>query len=201
MLAAVRYHAAEAFAQLACALPYAERDGLYRQVRYYLTLPGVAEDALSKLTGPDGMISFASIERSLYPDGAANGLRADGSVRFILESSWTNVKKDLQLGKYGENWMSLPGIRPAVPKADFFSYNSLSQIVTQASAAEQKLRELEGWIAPAAVAATQGDRVAEQTAMRRFLDAVTEGATAIPQSICALSAQILTSMGLAMYPY
>jgi hypothetical protein len=28
MLAAVRYPAAEAFAQLACALPYAERDGL-----------------------------------------------------------------------------------------------------------------------------------------------------------------------------
>jgi len=200
MFAAVRYHAAEAFAQLAYTLPYVEQDSLYRQVRSYLELPGMAEDASRKLTAPDGTITLGSIER-WFQQGASTGTRADGSVRFILESFWDNVKKDLQLGKYGEQWMSLPAIVGPTPKIDFFSYSSLLQIVWQTPAVDQKVRELQGRLKLAEAASAQGDRVGEQAAMKGFLDTVAAGTTAKPPSISPLGAQILTSMGRAMYPY
>ncbi|MBL8219411.1 MAG: DUF1559 domain-containing protein [Bryobacterales bacterium] len=199
MYAKIRFRAAEAFLQLAQLLPYAEQDNLYRQVRQYVTDPGVTQSTFRMLQGPDGKISFGSIDNSFHT-GGANFAMADGSVRSIVHSLWEGVKSDLQLGVYGEQWRSVLGIVPAVQQADFFSYGSLSAITGQTPATQQKIRELQGFLAQAQAAADRGDRSAEVAAMDAFLRAGAAGTAEVPPSLSAPGGQMLNAMGRAAYP-
>ena len=200
IFAKIRARAAEAFLQLVQLLPYLEQDNLYRQARQYVSDPGVIQSTFRMFQGPDGKVSFASIDNSFHT-GGANFAMMDGSVRMIGYSLWEGVKSDLQLGVYGEQWQTLGGIVPAVQQIDFFSYRSLSAIVAQLPAVQQKVRELQSLLAQAESASARSDRSGEQAAMDAFLDATAAGSVSNPPSISPLGGQILNSMGRSAYPY
>jgi prepilin-type processing-associated H-X9-DG protein len=200
IFAKIRARAAEAFLQLVQLLPYLEQDNLYRQARQYVSDPGVIQSTFRMFQGPDGKVSFASIDNSFHT-GGANFAMMDGSVRMIGYSLWEGVKSDLQLGVYGEQWQTLGGIVPAVQQVDFFSYRSLSAIVAQLPAVQQKVRELQSLLAQAESASARGDRSGEQAAMDAFLGAAAAGSLENPPSISPLGGQILNSMGRTAYPY
>jgi hypothetical protein len=122
-------------------------------------------------------------------------------VRFIAESLWQGVKSDLQLGVYGEQWRSVLGIVPAVQQADFFSYSSLLAITGQVPAVQSKVRELQGLLGQAQIAAERGDRTGELAAMDAYLGAATAGTVVTPPALSPLGGQILNAMGRAAYPY
>ena len=198
--AKIRLRAAEGFLQLVQLLPYIEQENLYRQVRQYVNDPGVISSSIRALQGPDGKVSFASIDNSFHTGGINVGL-GDGSVRFISYSIWEGIKSDLQLGAYGEDWRSLPGVAPSVQQVDSFTYGSLSTITGQVQADQQKVRELQDLLAQAQAAAARGDRAAELASMDAYLAAAAAGSAQSPPSLSPLSGQILNAMGRAVYPY
>jgi hypothetical protein len=122
-------------------------------------------------------------------------------------SCWATVRygpsviRDLQLGVYGEDWRSLPGIVPSLEQLDFFSYSTLSAITGQVPADQPKVRELQDLLAQAQTATGRGSRTAELAALDAYLAAVAAGTVQTPPSLSPLSGQILNAMGRAAYPY
>ena len=180
MFAKIRARAATAVGQLVALLPAkSDREALARQVPSYLNTPSVVGQVSQSLKGVDGNISFASINHSV----GANFAFGDGSVRFIVQAFWNAVKKDLQLGAYGEKWERLPGI--SAPSgitpgaADLFSFSTLSGLTSQFVFDQQTLALLRGFLAQAETAVKQGDKTTGQAAMNSYIAAFTPAGTAV----------------------
>jgi prepilin-type N-terminal cleavage/methylation domain-containing protein/prepilin-type processing-associated H-X9-DG protein len=200
IFAKIRLRAAEAFYQLASLLPHIEQDNLYREAARFVSDPGVIQNSLRPFQRADGLVSLSSIDEAFHT-GGVNAMMMDGSVRMISYSLWEGIKSDLQLGVYGEDWRSIGGIVPAIQQVDFFSYSSLSTVTSQVPAVQEKVRELESLLNQVEAAASRGDRVGEQAAMKEYLAAVAGGGASTPASIGPLGVQVLTSMGRAAFPY
>lgn len=189
IFAKIRFRAAEAFLQLVQLLPYAEQANLYRQVGQYVADPSVMQSTFRMLQGPDGKISFASIDTAFHSthSGGAHFVLMDGSVRSIATSLWDGIKSDLQLGVYGEQWQSSPGIVPAAQPTDFFTNSSLSAITGQAPATPQTVSDLQALLA--------------QSAIDSYIRAVNAASLQSPPTISPLGAQILIAMARAVSFY
>jgi prepilin-type N-terminal cleavage/methylation domain-containing protein/prepilin-type processing-associated H-X9-DG protein len=203
MFAKVRARAAVAIGQVVALLPTMASDPEYKyvSVRRYASAAG---QAIGILKGPDGTVSFDSVERAF---GGANLAFGDGSVRSVAYSFWSGAKHDLQLGAYGENWQSRPGIVPpdnggSSPAVDaVFGYENLAGLTSYFVPDNRLAEYLRGWLARAAEAAERGDKAAEQTAMKSYLQGVADGAAAETSAISPLGADTLDTMGRLAFPY
>jgi prepilin-type processing-associated H-X9-DG protein len=177
-----------------------ERAELARQVLPYVSGPNAATQAGVQLQGPNGQISFATMDHAL----GGNFLFADGSVRSIVHSFWNDVKRDLQLGVYGEDWKSLPGIAGQDlligGTTDFFSFprlRSLTSHLVPDAAAAARLRDL---LSQAETFLQQEDRKAAQQAAQRYIDTL-YGYTQGPKPLVSpLTADSLAAMARVAVP-
>lgn len=193
MFANVRASGAIVIAQLIALAPgTAEQTRLAGQVIPFLSAPGATEQAAARLQGRDGRVSLASIMAGL------GGQPAGGSLSSILDGLEAALRRDLQLGVYGEKWESIPGI--AVPAgasaARFFSYEmliSLTRTLVPVASTSQPLGAL---LARAEEAQRAGDRTGEQAALQAFIDAVAAAVTARPPTVTPLTGQGLMTVGI-----
>ncbi|MEZ5402190.1 MAG: DUF1559 domain-containing protein [Bryobacteraceae bacterium] len=203
MMAAIRNHAAESFAQVVALLPYVEQENLYRQARQYVLTPSLSGEAVRALQTSDGAVSIESISRGM----ACGDSFCDGAVRQITASLWASIAREMQLGAYGENtartfiksW-STSGDADDRP-AEFFSYDTLKQVTGFQIVSAGKDRELQGHLELASRRSALGDRTGEQQAMKAYMDAVKAASAGRAPSISPIAAQTLISMGSAMYPW
>ncbi|MBC7926094.1 MAG: hypothetical protein H7039_10605 [Bryobacteraceae bacterium] len=204
MFASVRAHAATAIAQLIALLPSAgERTSLTRQIIPWASTAGAVQQALDALVGRDGTISFASMEHH----AGANFAFGDGSVKFIFQSFWDSVKRDLKLGIYGEDWKTLPGVAAPDARAStrdsisLFRYGSLSGLTSYFISDPATLGSLGKLLAEAEAASVRRDRTAEQAAVQGWLEGIRKAAAAQPAVISPIGADALAAMGGVAYPY
>jgi prepilin-type N-terminal cleavage/methylation domain-containing protein/prepilin-type processing-associated H-X9-DG protein len=204
MLTSVRAHTAIAVGQLIALLPsVSEQSTLCSQVLPYLNSPGTADQASKSLAGPDGKVSFASIDRAV----GANFAFGDGSVRFISQTLWNSVKQDLQLGAYGEKWERLAGVDgPAgrqiiASSASLFDHASLAALTSYFIPDNQAALALRSLLVRAETAAKQGDKTAEQAAMKAYIEATAAGAAVRPPFISPLGADTLGAIGRVAFPW
>lgn len=194
--------AAIAIGQL-LALPAtaAERFELVRQVLPAAGQPSMAIRAAAPLVGSDGKISFATIDQAM----TNGGVSPDPTVRSIVLSFWLAVKRDLQLGVYGEKWDRLPGMGGddllVGGTTTHFSFSRLrsltSQFVTEPAAATQ-LRDL---LTRAETALERGDRRDAERAVQAYAAALA-GYTAGPKPVVTpLAADSLAAMARVAVPY
>lgn len=157
--------------------------------------------------GPDGTVSFGSLERA--HTGGVNPVFADGSVRFLKDSinaTWTRIKQAMQLGVYGENWQTLPGIRMtdalgSVPPATF-SLDALRELTAAFIADPQLLQTLLAQIGQVEAALSKGDRAAAQRASQTFERTVQGAAAAMPLPLLTpVAAQTVGGWGASSYQY
>lgn len=193
MFAKVRASGATAIAQLIALVPgTAEQTRLASQVIPFLSAPGATEQAASRLQGRDGRVSLASIMAGL------GGQPSGGSLSSILDGLEAALRRDLQLGVYGEKWESIPGIAvPAGASAgSFFSYEMLTSLTRTLVPVEPALQPLCALLARAEEAQRTGDRKSEQAALQAFIDAVSAAVTARPPAVTPLAGQGLMTMGV-----
>lgn len=207
ILDAARAHAAEAFSHIAALLPYEEQEALYRQLAPAVQQPGAGSSAFRVLAGPDGEVSLASVSRVF--DGTSNTIFF-GELAAILSAFWIAAARDLQLGAYAERWQSLPGLA-SVPDPDspdaapgtlpFFGYDSLASLTSRLVPGEAEAGQLQTCLWAAKQVAKDGNRPAEQAAMKSYLGTVIMSAGQKAPAISPINAQTLTSMGWASFPW
>jgi prepilin-type N-terminal cleavage/methylation domain-containing protein len=154
MFAGVRQHAATAMAALEASfrglgtMTPADIPGAYLQVR-------------NILTGRDGHVSFASIQ--------AAGSQFAPPARAIFDAFFVGLRREMQLGVYGEKWESLPGIgapeRPGTQSAEMFSYASIADVACSFLADEAPCGTVRNLASRASTAEKLGDLAAERGAV------------------------------------
>jgi prepilin-type N-terminal cleavage/methylation domain-containing protein len=174
MFAKVRADAAIAVGQLIGLAAGSEAQAqLASQVIAFLT-PGTAQQIAAKFAGPDGKVSHSSINN--YFNGRFL-TAADLKAETILRTFWEAVKRDMQLGVYGENWEQLPGI--AIPTSgsvvEFFSYKTLLSLTTSFVPAGDLRMTLESLLKHAQAASNRGDTATAQADLVAFRKAVESG--------------------------
>jgi prepilin-type N-terminal cleavage/methylation domain-containing protein len=192
MFANIRAHAAVAIGQLIGLLPTAvEQANLSKQVIPYVTSTGAVAEATSLLQGPDGTVSYSSIERAM----GINPVFVDGSVRSISNAFWNAVKQELELCVYGENCERIRGIRPGTganpAAADLFRYPSLAALTSYFVPKEEAATYLRGLLSRAEESEKQGDTVGEQAALKAYVEGVGTGAALQPPMISPIGAETL----------
>ena len=191
MFARVRASGATAIAQLMALAPAAEQDRLASQVIPFLSSPGATAQAAAPLQARDGTVSLASIMAALDSE------RPAGSVPSILDGLAAALRRDLQLGVYGEKWESMPGIAvPSASAAGFFSYEMLTSLTRTLVPVESASQPLCALLARAEEARRTGDRRGEQAALQAYLDAVAAAVAARPPSVTPLAGQGLITVGV-----
>jgi prepilin-type N-terminal cleavage/methylation domain-containing protein len=195
MFAKVRADAAIAVGQLIglAASPELQTQ-VASQVFAFLT-PGTMQQIADKFVGPDGKVSHKSVNN--YFNGRFL-TSADMKAEAILRTLWEAVKRDMQLGVYGENWEQLPGISVATsgPVGDLFSYRSLLSLTTAFVAPGDLRTTLESYLKSAQAAATLGDREVEQRDLASFRN--TFGAGVANQLVSPLHAETLIRLSLIL---
>lgn len=207
ILDAARAHAAEAFSHIAALLPYVEQESLYKQLAPLVQQPSAGGSAFRALAGAGGEVSLASISRVM--DGTPNTIFF-GEVAAILSAFWIAAARDLQLGAYGELWQSLPGLT-SVPDPDspdaapgtlpFFGYDSLASLTARLVPGQTEAGQLQTCLWAAKQVAKDGNRPAEQAAMKSYLGTIIMSAGQKAPAISPINAQTLTSMGWASFPW
>jgi prepilin-type N-terminal cleavage/methylation domain-containing protein len=151
-------------------LSSSDKESVYRQVRGLVESPATMEQVFRSLKGPDSAVSFLSIRDALVAF-------QDGALRGVLVSFWQALTSDMQLGAFGENWMSLPGIRqvPTVQGGPHvFSYDALT-VLTERYVLDAKLaKKLPGDLRAAEAAENRGDLSAKQRALQSYIGAIEE---------------------------
>lgn len=204
MFARIQAQLATTVASIVNLLPTtAERGELSTQILPYLSSPSVFRQA-DLLQTPDGKVSFATIQRNL---GGVNVMMGDGSVRGIRLSLWLGLKSDLQLGVYGEQWETLPGIGFAdamgsTPRTtELFSFESLRALTSFFVPNGSIASALRGLLTQAETAANQGNGTAQQGAMKAFFDGLAAAAALRPPQIGPLGTDTLAAIGRVQFPY
>jgi prepilin-type N-terminal cleavage/methylation domain-containing protein len=168
---------------LAMTPPGTMRTDLQQQVLSYVNSPATVNQVASQMQGPDGRISYASIENNL------GGMFAmgDGSVRAVRSGIWASLRQGLQLGIYGEKWQGLPGlavssILPA-SAGDLLTFGSARRLTSQLVQDRDVSTKLEGLLTTAETASNAGDRTTARTALSTFIDTVEKGAFVQPPPV------------------
>jgi prepilin-type N-terminal cleavage/methylation domain-containing protein/prepilin-type processing-associated H-X9-DG protein len=108
MAAQVLSHGARAVSCLTALLPFMEQENVHAATAEALRdpgrLPGLSE-ALRGFAGRDGKVSLAS-----FHSGGVNFVFGDGSVRDVVRGFTVDVLNAMQVGAYGEDWMSIGGV-------------------------------------------------------------------------------------------
>jgi prepilin-type N-terminal cleavage/methylation domain-containing protein len=209
MYAAIRARGAEAFRQLVALLPQMEQENVFRQVRAYVQARGVAGDVEKMMADTEGNIGFQSI--AAVTDGTSNTFLFAEAVP-ILSEFWRGIAQDMQLGAYGENVAQLKAPRTFIKSwstsgdaddrpTEFFSYQTLLDLTSALIPEAETSASLRGYVLTAVQHSARGDRGGEQSAMRTYIDMAAAGASQTPASINRLSAQTLTAMGWAAFPW
>lgn len=177
-----------------------EQSQLVRQVVPYLNSPGTVEQIARRHAGPDGKLSYATFEENFNGAGAQFHFM-DGSVRSISGNLWQWLKRDMQLGVYGEKWETLPGIEVQTSgPIDFFSYSNLSALTRYMVASEPYADSLSRLLAQVAQADQQGNQRAENAATGSYLSKVGAGTLTLPPAITPINAQSLIAVGRIINP-
>jgi prepilin-type N-terminal cleavage/methylation domain-containing protein/prepilin-type processing-associated H-X9-DG protein len=207
MFAKVRAHGAIAIAQFFGLASESEQKRLPRELQSYLLTPGLVGQLSKEIAGSDGNVSFSSFDASFRGGvnvavGDVNSSRGgnfafgDGSVRSIRYNFWENLKRDLQLGAYGEKWQTLPGIgAPQNGTIDFFNYANLAIVTGQMIPSESLSQFLRGLLSQADAAAKQGNRRGEDAAMQAYQDAIAAGLKSNPPTVSPVAAETLRVQG------
>ncbi len=208
MFAAVRKALAIGIAEImAVPATAAERGSLAAGVIQASRSPQLLISAGYSFQGPDGAVSFGSLERA--HTGGMNVLMGDGSVRFLqssLNATWSRVKNAMSVGVYGENWQTLPGIRMTdalgtAPPATF-TFSALRELTAAFISDPQLLQTLYAQIAQADASIAKGDRAAAQRAAQTFANTVQGAAGSMPLPLVSpVGAQTLGGWGASMYQY
>lgn len=179
----------------------ADRAELARQVLPFVSTPGTAAQVGAPMQGPDGKISFGTIDRAL---GGANFMLMDGSVRSIMISFWNAVKRDLQLGVYGEKWESLPGMDGVDlligGTAEVFSFSKLRSLTSQVVGDANVAGPLRDLLSQAENFVQQGDKRSAQQAIQRYIDALYSYTKGPNPVVSPLSADSLAAMARVAVP-
>lgn len=197
MFAKVRASAALAIAQLMGQAPGdQERAQLASQVIPFANTPGTVAQIASRVQGPDGRVSFQGVAQFL------GGVNAGGSAASagILRNLWESLRRDLQLGVYGEQWDMLPGVPGpfAGSVSEYFSYRSLAALTASVVPSEATAQSLRTWLVRAEEAQRAGDRRAEEAAVRAYRDAVAAAAAA--RLVSPGNAEALTRISTFLCP-
>lgn len=202
MQARMRASAAVAVGQFVALLTGGEQAELVRSVAR--GLPGGVRVAVGDVGDADGTVSFASIERAHC---CVNISLGDGSVRSIRYSLWEALKRDLQLGVYGENWQQMPGFKASftderLPAAtELFSLRTLSGLTSFFVPADPAATALRRQLERAESALASGDIATARAAMNAYLLGVAAGSASRQPAISPLGSQTLGTMGRIAYPY
>jgi type II secretory pathway pseudopilin PulG len=184
MWADVRARAVIAIADVLALMPAGSvRTDLEQQVLAYANSAATVNQVASQMQGPDGRISYASIENNF------GGMFAmgDGSVRTLRSGIWASLQQGLQLGIYGEKWKALPGlavssILPA-SAGDLLTFGSARRLTSQLVQDRAVSTNLEGLLTTAETASKAGDKVTAQKALATFIDTVEKGAFVQPPPV------------------
>lgn len=204
MFGRIRADIATSVASLIELLPAAtERAELSRQLIPYLNSPGVFRQS-DLLQTPDGKVGFGSMQRHF---GGVNALMMDVSVRGISQALWNSLKTDLQLGVYGEQWETLPGVSLADAMGtnprptELFSFDSLRALTSYFVPNESIAQSLRTMLTQAETAANQGNGTAQQAAMKAYFDGVSAAAASPTPQISPLGAGTVAAIGQGQFPY
>lgn len=206
MLTRVRAHGATALAQLIALQPAGtQQDQLVRSFVPFLDNPSTLPQVAAPMQGPDGLVSFNTIDQHL---GGLHVAVGDVNTTSVLRSFWTTVKADMQLGIYGERWQTLPGASSAqgggagkVSYSDLCCMAPLPEITSYFVPVPEPAARLRSLLDQAQAARAIGDRSAEQAAMTAWLNAVAAGSTVNPPFLTPLGAESLTAIGRLVFPY
>ena len=182
MWADVRARAAIAIGDvLAMTPPGSARTELQQQVLPHVNSPATVSQVATQLQGPDGRISYTSIQNTF--GGAMFGM-GDGSVRTVKSGIWASIQQGLQLGVYRENWQALPGVAVSsiLPGSagDLLTFGSARRLTSQLVQNRQVATTLEGLLTTAESASKIGDKATAQKALATFIDTVEKGAFVQP---------------------
>jgi prepilin-type N-terminal cleavage/methylation domain-containing protein/prepilin-type processing-associated H-X9-DG protein len=159
MFRGVRVAAADLVADvLELAETDAQRAELQAQMIQASYSPMAVQQAADQVKGTDGLISFRSIH-----SGLVQFAFGDGSVRGIRKALWDRIAVVMQLGAYGENWQSLPGVRladingSAPGSIHFFSFPVARELTASLVPNPQARKEILDWVDKTEAAIKAGD--------------------------------------------
>lgn len=202
MFAKVREAGYAAIAEI-LALPStaAERTELVKQVVPTYKQPTSVQQAIDTMKGPDGLVSFASMEKGV---GILFGL-GDGSVRGIGTGMWERIKREMQLGVYGEKWDTLPGATaaeaatPAPGSAEPYSYIELENVLVSSYSLSGSPSNQLALLARVEAAAKAGDIPAGKAALQQFVAAIQADAAAAKPLLTTVQASTVVGLANARY--
>jgi len=178
----------------------AQRAELQSQMAQASFSPAAVQQAANLVQGSDGLISFRSMH-----SGLVQFAFGDGSVRGIRKALWERIAAVMQLGKYGEDWQSLPGVPladingTAPGSATYFSFPVAREVTSALATHPEARKELLGWIDAAEAALKAGDK--EGAARAGICYGTTALAWARVDGISPLNAQTLQANFQVIFEY
>jgi prepilin-type N-terminal cleavage/methylation domain-containing protein len=164
-----------AMAQLLALATDQDQKRILEQLPSFIANPSTVAQVAADFQGPDGKISFASIENRL--GGVTPADQVPNTPQAILRRLWEAVKQDMQLCVYGEKCMALPGVEPQTPSGTVaYTYDRIGNLVqvTQADASVKQTIQLH--LSRAAAAEKAGDLNAEREALKALETTIQNGA-------------------------
>lgn len=158
---------AHSYTSVAGLLPYVEQDNLFKSSLSNSGSQNSALDTFSRMKGPDGQVTFQSIQTSI----------TDGTSNTVMFGFWSSVSRELQLGANGES-LKLPGISklPAVQSGpQLLSYTGLTTVTNGMVADRALIGLLLPYIGQAQTAEAKGDLHAKAVALNSFLKLLDAG--------------------------
>jgi prepilin-type N-terminal cleavage/methylation domain-containing protein len=159
MFAQLRLRAAETIASIGGLMP-----ATFPQLMAYIEAPATNQQAFDQLRGLDGRVGLASMRDYLAK-------QPDTSVQRLGSAMWDQFAAGMQLGAFGETWMSVPGLDmlPAVQQDfHFFQWGMLTEVTDAVVDNPVLKQQLLGQVAAAAQAGARGDLAGRQKAMTTY---------------------------------
>lgn len=203
MFAAVRAAGAGAVADLIALLPTArEREQAHAEFPYQVSLQRKTFQGFDEMKGPDGKVGFASVHSCCMQ--VAFG---DGSVRSIRDSFNRQWFAAMELGAYGEDWKSLPGVKPEeidgkAPETKApLSFDVLRGLTTYFVKDRAAVIGLTILLLEAENAEKTGDQAGKQAALKRFQAELERGAALKTPTVSPMAVSFVGGWGSSMYQY